>query len=73
MFSSNLAATSIARFEGRTWVLDKDNFFAATRFLDSDYNTMYQGKTKENFEHDLQQHTRHQVCIIISAPVPLLR
>jgi len=71
-FSGNTAST-LLRFEGRTWVFNASVFLEATEFLDVMYYTSYEGSSQGAFEineewHSLQQVRTRGVCVRVCVP-----
>jgi hypothetical protein len=69
-FSGNTAST-LLRFEGRTWVFNASVFLEATEFLDVMYYTSYEGSSQGAFEineewHSLQQVRTRSVCVCVT-------
>jgi hypothetical protein len=57
----NNTATAVLRFEGRTWVLKTDTFFAGIQFLDVLFYTQFQGASQAAYKFAELQHTQQQV------------
>lgn len=57
----NNTATAVLRFEGRTWVLKTDTFFAGIQFLDVLFYTQFQGASKAAYTFAELQHAQQQV------------
>jgi hypothetical protein len=59
----NNTATAVLRFEGRTWVLKTDTFFAGIQFLDVLFYTQFQGASQEAYKFAELQHVQQQVSL----------
>jgi hypothetical protein len=59
-FDSN-TATALLRFEGRTWVLDTEQFFKASQYLDVLYYTEYEGSSRGAYNYAQKQHAAELV------------
>lgn len=57
----NNTATAVLRFEGRTWVLKTDTFFAGIQFLDVLFYTQFQGASQAAYKFAELQHAQQQV------------
>lgn len=56
----NNTATAVLRFEGRTWVLKTDTFFAGIQFLDVLFYTQFQGASQAAYKFAELQHAQQQ-------------
>jgi hypothetical protein len=65
----NNTATAVLRFEGRTWVLKTDTFFAGIQFLDVLFYTQFQGASKAAYTFAELQHAQQQVGRQAAAPL----
>lgn len=61
----NNTATAVLRFEGRTWVLKTDTFFAGIQFLDVLFYTQFQGASEAAYKFAELQHAQQQVRVLL--------
>jgi hypothetical protein len=58
----NNTATAVLRFEGRTWVLRTEQFFAGIQYLDVLFFTQFQGASQAAYNFAELQHAQQQAA-----------
>jgi len=61
----NNTATAVLRFEGRTWVLNTETFFAGIQFLDVLFYTQFQGASQAAYKFAELQQAQQQVSGVL--------